>query len=268
MAFSTTDMITAIRAEMCVTRAHLDAMEKQLETLEKTVTPVPAPAPALLLPSQLVVPVAPVAPVAETAKKSVGRPKKVTRTFPPLPTGGEVPGPGAYRLAAADIKMDVCVGRILTEDTKDTRWSVAIYPEAQCGAAVADGSDLCAGCLAKEARYLAEGKKYDRWTGRITEEPLAWVHMLGTAWAAAHAASGRLRWVGAAVGGAGTDTASDGGSVSSAGSAAEKRAMREAFKAAKAEAKAIEKAAKEKVKAIEKEAKEAAKAAKKADGLH
>jgi hypothetical protein len=160
-------------------------------------------------------------------------------------------------VAAADIKPDVCVGRRIV--AADKRWSVAIHMEAQCGAAVADGSDLCAGCLAKEARYLAEGKKYDRWTGRITEEPLDWVHMLGTAWAAAHAASGRLRWVGAAVGGAGTDTASDGGSVSSAGSAAEKRAMREAFKAAKAEAKAIEKAAKEKAKEEAKAAKEAAK---------
>lgn len=239
---SSTDMLTTIAA-----------IRAQLDALEKMVTPAPPVTPALLLPSQLVAPVVPVEP---EAKKAAGRPKKLTLPFPTLPAAGsEAPGPEAYRLAAADIKLDVCVGRILTETTKDKRWSVAIYPEAQCGAAVADGSDLCAGCRAKEARYLAEGTKYDRWTGRITEEPLPWVHMLGTAWAAAGLASGRLRWVGADAG-----TASDSGSVSSADSAASSaKAEREAFKAAKAEAKAIEKAAKAEAKAV---AKAAAKAAK------
>jgi len=231
---SSTDMLTTIAA-----------IRAQLDALEKMVTPAPpVVVPALLLPSQLVTPVAPVAP---EAKKAAGRPKKVTLPFPALPAAGsEAPGPEAYRVVAADIKPDVCVGRRIV--AADKRWSVAIHTEAQCGGAVADGSDLCAGCRAKEARYLAEGTKYDRWTGRITEEPLPWVHMLGTAWAAAGLASGRLRWVGADAG-----TASDSGSVSSAGSAAP------SAKAAKAEAKAIEKAAKAEAKAV---AKAAAKAAK------
>jgi hypothetical protein len=206
---------------------------------------------------------------------------------------GEAPLPSAYRIAAADIDYSTCVGRRLADSTKDTRWKPAVYREFQCAKPLAaTGGDLCETCRARKDRYDAAPSPKVEWMGRITEEPLGWLHMLGTEWATGPKAP---KWVGG-------DGASDTASVSSAGSgateqmsatstvasvpstskavdkaaaatakaaekaaaAAAKVAAKEAEKAAKEKAKAEEKAAKEAAKAEEKAAKEAAKAAEKA----
>jgi colicin import membrane protein len=209
-----------------------------------------------------------------TAKGAAGRPKK--ETLPPvaLPAGMEAPGPEAYRLKEEEIKEGTCLARVIQESNKDTRWSIAIYGEAQCGADVEEGSDLCAACAEKAERYEAD-KKFRKWCGTVREEPPSWMHMLGTAWAQQAMEGGKLVWNpdGAiAVGGAGTgDSASMvSGSSASKMSVAEKRAAAAKLKAAEKEAKeakkAEEKAAKlkaaEEAKAAKAEAAAAAKAKK------
>jgi hypothetical protein len=181
--------------------------------------------------------------------------------------GLEAPGPEAYRQSPADIKLDVCVGRAIV--TPDKRWSIAIYSEAQCGADVEDGEDLCAACAEKEASFGAD-KKFRKWHGRITEDPYGWQHMLGTAWAQQAMESGKLFWnpAGAAVGGAGTG---DSGSVTSntsstvSAAAAKKAALKAEKEAKKAEERAAKAAEKEAEKAAKAALKEAAKAAAKAE---
>jgi hypothetical protein len=95
----------------------------------------------------------------------------------------EVPTAAEYRLRADEIDTTVCVGRRI-KGGEDKRWTPFVYRESQCGRPFTEGSDLCARCAAKEAKYLADPNPRTDWTGRITEEPLAWVHMLGTEWAA------------------------------------------------------------------------------------
>lgn len=212
---------------------------------------------------------------ATGSKKSVGRPRKevVATVALALPeTDGEAPSAAAYRLRAEDIDMSTCLGRKLAGG-EDKRWKPVIYRESQCGAAVEDGCDLCKTCQRRLEKFV-EAPKAGPWTGRVTEEPLGWVHMLGTEWA--EEKKPRFSADGAAA------SVSDAASVASAPSAAsskksveEKAAEKEAAKAAKAaaaaaakEAKAAEKeaakAAKEAEKAAAKAAKEAEKAAAKA----
>jgi hypothetical protein len=97
----------------------------------------------------------------------------------PLP---EQPTEGDYRLTASAIDESVCVARKLTPEAKDTRWRPFVYREEQCGGALVAGSDLCSRCGKNETKYAAEPKP-GAWTGRVTEDPLGWVHMLGTEWA-------------------------------------------------------------------------------------
>jgi len=93
----------------------------------------------------------------------------------------EVPTAAEYRLRAHEIDTTVCAGRRI-KGGEDKRWKPAVYRESQCRRPVAEGSDLCARCVAKEAKYLADPNPRTDWTGRVTEEPLPWVHMLGTEW--------------------------------------------------------------------------------------
>ncbi len=183
--------------------------------------------------------------------KSGGRAKKVPVA---LPSGDGIPTESDYRLT--EIDETVCVGRNLSEP--DKRWSVAVFREVQCAAAIsADG--LCEGCSKRAAKYTG---KAGPWHGRVTEEPPAWLHMLGTEWAAKK----DLKWLGADASG------SDGGSVVSAESSAkmskaEEKDAEKAKKAAEKEAdkakKAAEKEAEKAKKAAEKEAEKAKKAAEK-----
>jgi len=98
--------------------------------------------------------------------------------LPPLPEG--VPTAADYRVAASAINDSVCVARAFSD--KDTRFRPFVLRESQCGAAQVDGSDLCKKCTRRAAKYADKPEAGD-WSGRITEEPLDWVHMLGTTWA-------------------------------------------------------------------------------------
>lgn len=196
-------------------------------------------------------------------KKSVGRPRKeaVATVAPALPeSDGDAPSADAYRLKEEDIDMSTCLGRKL-KGGEDKRWKPVIYRESQCGSAVEDGCDLCKTCQRRLEKFVETPKPGD-WTGRVTEEPLGWVHMLGTEWADEK----KPKWIGGSA-----VEASETGSVASAPSAAsskksaeEKAAEKEAKKAEKAEAAAAKKAEKEAEKAAAKAAKEAEKAAAKA----
>ena len=144
------------------------------------------------------------------------------------------------------------------EEQKDNRWKPAIFREVQCGSAVEGESDLCTGCKRRLAKYTESPSPKADWLGRVSEEPLDWMHMLGTAWAAK--ANPRF--------GAGSGAVSETASVASAPAAkpARKSKQTEEEKAAKAAAAAEAKAAKEAEKAAAKEAeKAAAKAAKAAE---
>jgi chemotaxis protein histidine kinase CheA len=205
------------------------------------------------------------APVKKPA--AAGRPKKEILAAPPKPEDGDdAPDAADYRLTPSDITEDVCVGRIL-KGNEDKRWSPAVYSESQCGGDLLDGDDLCKTCRTRADKFAENPTSKSDWNGRVTEEPLARSHMLGTAWAA----SSLPKWKGgaAAVGGAGTDTASivssSDSSASGKMSVAEAKAATKATKAAAVVAeKAAAKAAKAAAAVAEKEAAKAAKEAEKA----
>lgn len=94
-----------------------------------------------------------------------------------------VPTAASYRMSPDDIDHTKCVGRKLLKE--DRRWTHIVRYESQCGKNVSDGG-LCKTCAKMRDKY--EGNE-DRpgsghsWRGRVTEEPLAWTHMLGTVWA-------------------------------------------------------------------------------------
>jgi len=189
----------------------------------------------------------PAAPKKEKAvKEKVEKPKKEKAVKVPLKGDSEgAPEPSDYRIPEADIDLSVCVARLFneTDASKDKRWKPAVYRELQCGGKVADGSDLCSKCSKRQEKY-AEEPKAGPWTGRVTEEPLDWCHMLGTSWAT----DKNPKFIGAAE------------EATVAGPKAEKATE----KAASAVAKAAAKAAKEVEKAAAKAQKEAEKAAAKA----
>ena len=122
---------------------------------------------------------APVEKAVKTVKvKTVKAPKKEVA----LPEATEgAPGAEEYRLSASDIDSSVCVGRNL-KGGDDKRWKPIVFRESQCGSPLVAGSDLCAKCSKRAEKYAATPKPGD-WSGRVTEEPLGWVHMLGTEWA-------------------------------------------------------------------------------------
>ena len=208
-----------------------------------------------------------VVPVAQPKKRTVA-PKKVAV---PVVSGADAPEASEYRVAEADIDHSVCLGRVL-KGGEDKRWAPIIFREKQCGGKLVEGSDLCTVCSKRESKYADESKP-GPWTGRVTEDPLDWVHMLGTAWA--EQKNPKFSAAAAAAAAAASDSASDSGAseemeavvpvsdkkaAASDKKAAEKAAEKEAAKAAKEAEKEAAKAAKE----AEKAAKAAAAAPKKA----
>ena len=118
----------------------------------------------------------------EKAVKAVkaAKPVKPVAVLPEAAAGQ--PEASEYRVPADSIDHSTCVARSL-KGGEDKRWKPIIFRESQCGGAIVEGSDICSKCAKREAKYAEEAKPGD-WTGRVTEEPLEWVHMLGTAWAA------------------------------------------------------------------------------------
>jgi hypothetical protein len=114
------------------------------------------------------------------------------KMFPPYVGGGRAGQPEAtdYRLKPEWIDTGVCIGRMFAKGDDDKRWSIAIFRERQCGSAIlSDG--LCVKCLAKSETYESD-RTYRKYHGTVLEEPLSWLHMLGTAWATQASDSGRL----------------------------------------------------------------------------
>jgi hypothetical protein len=190
--------------------------------------------------------------VAGNNKKTAIPAARKAAAAAPLPEPDEDGAPSAesYRLKEEDIDHAVCVGRIL-KDGKDRRWAPAVYREFQCGKATEEDCDLCKVCQNRLEKYAEDPKPAD-WTGRVTEEPPCWVHMLGTEWAETK----KPKWLGVASTDSGSETSS------TASSRASKAAEKEAAKRAKEEEKAAKAAEKEAAKAA-KEAEKAAKAAEK-----
>jgi len=117
--------------------------------------------------------------VKTTVKKAVAEKKKPVKPVKPVPEAVDgAPSAASYRIASAEIDQDTCVGRI-TKGGEDKRWKPVVYRESQCGKAVSEDG-LCKTCASRSEKY--EGKP-GAWVGRVTEEPLEWVHMLGTEWA-------------------------------------------------------------------------------------
>ena len=205
-----------------------------------------------------------VVPVAQPKKRTVA-PKKAPV---PVASGADAPEASEYRIPEADIDHSVCLGRVL-KGGEDKRWAPIIFREKQCGGKLVEGSDLCTVCSKRESKYADESKP-GPWTGRVTEEPLDWVHMLGTAWAeqknpkfsasAAASASDSASDSGASEEMEAVVPVSDKKAAAKAEKAAEKAAEKEAAKAAKAAEKAAEKEAAKAAKEAEKEAAKAAKA--------
>ena len=205
--------------------------------------------------------------VKGTKTKVVAAKKSVTVTLPEAGEDG-APEAASYRLDESDIDMSLCLARKFIDAIHaDKRWSPSVYSESQCVRKPCDGSDLCTQCSTMLEKCLETGVfKHCKWAGRVTEEPPAWVHMLGTTWAADKSP----KWKG--VAGAASEDGSVSGaseqkmsvkSVKSAKSAEEKAAEKEAVKAAKTIAKEAEKEAVKAAKAAEKEAAKTAKAAEK-----
>ena len=209
-----------------------------------------------------------VAPVAEeivtpSAKKEkavkvpkVEKPKKekVVKAAPLKGDTESAPEASEYRIPEADIDQSVCVARLFneTDASKDKRWKPAVYRELQCGGKLTEGSDLCSKCSKRQEKY-AEEPKAGPWTGRITEEPLEWCHMLGTSWAT----DKNPKFIGAAA--TETEPAAGPKATEKAAAATEKAALKEAAKAAAAALKEAAKAEKAAAKATApKKAKKAA----------
>ena len=193
---------------------------------------------------------------AAAKKTAVPAARKAAAAAPlPEPDEDGVPTSAAsYRLKEEDIDHAVCVGRIL-KGGKDRRWAPAIYREFQCGKAMDEDCDLCKICQTRLEKYAEEPKPGD-WTGRVTEDPPGWVHMLDTEWAEAK----KPKWLGSDAAAASDSGSEASSAVSKASKAAEKATEKEASKASKAAEKEAEKASK----AAEKEAAKAVKEAEKA----
>ena len=121
------------------------------------------------------------APVEKAVKVKTVKTVKAPKKEVALPEATEgAPGAEEYRLSASDIDSSVCIGREF--DGEDKRWKPIVFRESQCGSPLVAGSDLCAKCSKRAEKYAATPKP-GSWKGRVTEEPLGWVHMLGTEWA-------------------------------------------------------------------------------------
>jgi hypothetical protein len=103
------------------------------------------------------------------------------------------PSASSYRLDPSAIDRSRCVGRVWKDGVDDDkRWKPAVYRERQCGRKMVDDSDLCTTCLKRYKKASGEDAMLGTvaWLGRVTEDPPAWCHMLGTAWAV------KCKWVG------------------------------------------------------------------------
>jgi len=218
------------------------------------------------------------APKKAVAKKEPKEPKepkakKAPAEVAPMPEteDGSAPDASEYRVSEADIDHSVCIGRAKDDDK---RWSPIIFRERQCGKKLEEGSDLCKTCHTREGKYAESSSPKIGWMGRVTEEPLDWVHMLGTTWAEEKKPKFNGSSSAASVA---SDAASDSGASEEMEKPEEKKvvAKKEKVPAADKEAKkaaaaaereaaaAAKKAAKEAETAAKKEAAAAAAAAKK-----
>ena len=214
--------------------------------------------------------------VKTTVKKAVAEKKKPVKPVKPVPEAVDgAPSAASYRIASAEIDQDTCVGRI-TKGGEDKRWKPVVYRESQCGKAVSEDG-LCKTCASRSEKY--EGKP-GAWVGRVTEEPLEWVHMLGTEWAEKK----KPVFIGSSPSSPSLPSDASEASEASVAEASENESAQEmtevkkivTVKAKKAKptdeekeaakaAKAAEKEAAKAAKAAEKEAEKAAKAAEKAE---
>jgi hypothetical protein len=165
-----------------------------------------------------------------------------------------VPSAASYRIPPGDVNHSKCIGRI-NKGGEDKRWKPAVYRERQCGKDVSkDG--LCNTCAIRCEKY--DGKE-GVWNGRITEEPLDWLHMLGMAWAMKK----KPVFIGTVVVDPKKEAAKAEKEAAKAEKEAAKVAKKEAVKAEKEAAKVAKEAAKVAKKEAVKAEKEAAKVAKK-----
>jgi len=204
------------------------------------------------------------------AEKAV-KVKAAAKIVPVLPESedGAIPEESDYRIPADSIDTTVCVGRRLKQDK---RWKPIIHGESQCGGALIEGSDLCKVCSRREQKYEADPTSKSGWDGRVTEDPMDWHHMLGTAWAekAKPVFNGSASASASVAGGSVSDGSAEEMPVadSKKAAAAEKKAAAEAAKAEKAaaaEAAKAEKAAAAEAAKAEKAAAKAEKEAAKAE---
>ena len=176
-----------------------------------------------------------------TALESVQATAQITKTKTkmPSPAKAAVEGqttPDDYRLSSIDETL--CQGRKLKPAGMDKRWAPTVYNESQCqGKPSTEG--LCDGCH-KLCEKETDLGTFKNWNGRVGEDPMDHVHMLGTAW------SSKCVWKGGdvAVVAAAPKTASAEKEAKKAAEKAEKEAKKAAEKAAKAAEKATEKAKK------------------------
>lgn len=96
-----------------------------------------------------------------------------------------LPTPAEYRLAPEDIDPARCLARHLGDYlTRDMRWKPAVSYEIQCVRHRMPTGDLCQPCKKRQ------DTKHRLWLGRVTEDPPAHCHMLGTEWAK------KCKWIG------------------------------------------------------------------------
>lgn len=205
--------------------------------------------------------VTPSKPAKAKKEKAPAAPKKASKTPVELPEAdGAGPDASDYRIAASAIDESVCIGRNL-KGGEDKRWKPIIFRESQCGGKLVEGSDLCSKCCKRQEKYAADPKPGD-WTGRVTEDPLDWVHMLGTEWADEK----KPKFLGTPTSNS-SSSASDAGSVASADSeenaSVEEMPVSSSASAVAKVSKAAEKEAAAATKKAEREAEKAKKAAEK-----
>jgi hypothetical protein len=196
----------------------------------------------------------PAAPKKEKAAKA----EKAEKPAIALPEAAEgTPQASEYRVDSDMFDSSTCIARI-TKGGEDKRWKPIIFRESQCGGKLVEGSDLCAKCCKREEKYAADPKPGD-WCGRLSEEPLDWQHMLGTAWAEEK----KPRFLGASAVPSGATSVAD-EVASENGSAQEMPAPKKPDAAAKA-AKLAEKESAKAAKLAEKESAKAIAVAAKAE---
>jgi hypothetical protein len=92
------------------------------------------------------------------------------------------PTPNDYRLRPTEIDHSGsrCMARHLAPECMDKRFTPHAYPEFQCNKKPMPGSDLCKQCTTNLLKRGKTAKDDNAWNSRVTEEPPAWSHVLGT----------------------------------------------------------------------------------------